>query len=97
MHALVNTLKPVNMSSSLRLFHDTVETHIRGLTTLENSYGALLVPIILGKFPQEVRRNLACTHTDQTWTITALQEGILTELRVLESGYIGAITFKATQ
>ena len=67
MHALVNTPKPVNTLSSLRLFHDTVETHIRGLTALEqseNSYGALLVPIILGKLPQEIRRNLARAHTD---------------------------------
>ena len=35
MHALVITPKPVNILSSLRLFHDTVESHIRGLTALE--------------------------------------------------------------
>ena len=86
---LVNTPKPVNTLSSLRLFHDTVENHIRGLTALqqsENSYGTLLVPIILGKFPPEIQRNQACVHTDPEWTITDLQESIMTELRVLESG-----------
>ena len=86
MHALLNTPKPVNTLCSLRLFHDTVESHIRGLTALEqseNSYGALLVPIILGKLPSEIRRNLACAHTDPEWTITDLQTGILTEFRVL--------------
>ena len=56
MHTFMNTPKPVNTLSSLRLFHDTVESHIRGLRALkqsENSYGALLVPIILGKLPPE--------------------------------------------
>ena len=62
--------------------------YIRGLIVLvlENSYRALFVPIILGKLPQVIQRNLARAHTDPAWTITALQKGILTELRVLESG-----------
>jgi len=89
MHALVTIPKLVNTLSSLRHFHDTVESHIRGLTALEqskSSYGALLVPIILWKLPQDIHRNLACIHTDPVWTIMELQECILTELRVLESG-----------
>jgi len=52
----------------------------------KSSYGVLLVHIILGKLPQDIRRNLAHIHTNPVWTITELQEGILTELRVLESG-----------
>ena len=89
MYALVHIPKPVNTLSSLRLFHDTVESHIRGLKSLEqaeNSYGALLVPIVKDKLPPVVRRNLARAHPDPQWTITDLQEGILAELRVLESG-----------
>ena len=89
MQALVNTPKPVNTLPSLRLFHDTVESHIRGLTALdkrEDSYGALLVPIIVGKLPPETRRNLARAHTDPEWTVTDLQDGILLEIQILEQG-----------
>ena len=45
-----------------------------------------MVPIICSKLPPEIRRNLAHVHTDPEWTLTDLQTGILTKLRVLESG-----------
>ena len=34
-----------------------------------------MVPIILGKLPPEICRNLARAHTDPEWPITDLQEG----------------------
>ena len=89
MQALLHIPKPVNSLPSLRLFHDSVESHIRGLTALgtsEDSYSALLVPIILGKLPSETRRNLARTRTSLEWTLNELQASILTEIKVLESG-----------
>lgn len=61
MHACmpwVHTPKQVNILFSLRLIHDTVKRHIRALIAFEqsdNSYAALLVLIILGKFPEEIR------------------------------------------
>ena len=52
----------------------------------EDSYGALLVPIILGKLPAETRSNLARAHTNPEWTLSELKDCIKTEIRVLESG-----------
>ena len=89
MQALLDIPKPVNSLSSLRLFHDSVESHIRGLDALgksEDSYSALLIPIILGKLPAETRSNLARSHTSLEWTLSELKDSILTEIKVLESG-----------
>ena len=89
MQALLDIPQPTNSLSSLRLFHDSVESHIRGLTALgksEDSYGALLIPIILGKLPAETRSNLARSHTSLEWTLSELKDSILTEIKILESG-----------
>ena len=75
--------------TSLRSFHDSVENHIRGLSALgqsRDSYGAFLVPIILGKLPVETRRSLARDHPAFEWTIDELREAILKEIRVFEAG-----------
>ena len=88
MQALLDIPKPVNSLSSLRLFHDSVESHIRGSDALgksEDSYGALLIPIILGKLPAETRSNPARSHTSLEWTLSELKDSILTEIKVLES------------
>lgn len=54
MKALLNMASPTNSLASLRMFYDTVESHIRGLSSLgksEHSYGDLLVPIIITNLP----------------------------------------------
>ena len=89
MQALLDLVGPSNTMASLRSFYDSVENHIRGLTALgksKESYGALLIPIILGKLPVETRRNLAREHTNLEWTIDELREAILKEIRIFESG-----------
>ena len=63
--------------------------HIRSLTSLgkpEDSYVALLVPIILGKLPAKIKQNLARAHGKQEWTIIDLQAALLNKLYVLEMG-----------
>ena len=75
--------------SSLQLFHDITENHIRGLAALgvsKESYSTILVPIILGKLPVPVRRNLARDHDQLRWTLDDLQAAMVKEIRVLESG-----------
>ena len=55
---------------SLREFHDSIEEHIRSLASLgksQESYGALLVTIILGL--TKIRQNLARAHRRQEWKI----------------------------
>lgn len=62
MRALVALPKPGTDRVSLRKFVDNLESHIRGLDALRKkteSYGDLLVCILLDKLPAELRRNLA--------------------------------------
>ena len=89
MQALMNLPSPKNEIRSLRKFHDAIENHVRGLLALgwtTASYGALLVPIVLGKLPPDTRRNLAREHSNLDWTIDELRDSIAREIRVLEAG-----------
>ena len=90
MQALLELPSPTNELSSLRLFYDSVETHIRGLLSLrvsKESYGALLLPIILAKLSVPTRKNLAREHSNLDWSIDDLQAAILKEIRVMETGF----------
>ena len=66
-----------------------MENHVRGLGSLGKShetYGDLLVPIVLGKLPHELRQNLAREHDSLEWKFQQLREAILKEIRILEAG-----------
>ena len=91
MQALLELPNPSNTLSSLQLFHDTIERHMRSLATLGksiDSYGDLLVPVILNKLPQKTRKNMARGHDSNEWNLRDLQEAIRKEIRVLESEVI---------
>jgi len=65
MRALSNLPKPANAASGLRHFHDSVESHIRGLSALgisEESYSILLVTIMHDKLPTDTRLDLILTE-----------------------------------
>ena len=87
MQALLNILNPVANLTSLRHFYDTIEIHVRGLAALgksEESFGSLLVPIILGKLPTELQRALAREQNNFQWTINLSRQAILKEVTILE-------------
>ena len=89
MQALLDTPRPTNSLGSLQQFHDTIESHIRSLSSLGKdieSYGALLVPIILSKLPTDTKKNLARNHPITEWRLEELQEAIQAEIRIFESG-----------
>ena len=89
MQALLEIASPTNQLTSLQLFYDTMETHVRGLESLgrsHESYGDLLVPIILGKLPHELRNILAREHESPEWKFQELREAIVREIRILEAG-----------
>ena len=89
MKALLEMPSPTNSLASLRIFYDSVESHIRGLSSLgksEHSYGGILVPVPLGKLSPDIRRNLAREHSNSQWILADLMTAILKEIRVLESG-----------
>ena len=80
---LLKITKTANNLTSLHVFHNTIESHSRGLSSLgksEDTYGDLFVPIILGKLPKEIRQNLARE------TATRLMSPILKEIWILETG-----------
>ena len=89
MQALLEIPSPSNSLNSMRTFYDTVETHIRGLSSLgkpEHSYGDLLIPVVMGKLPGEIQRNLAREHSNSAWNLPDLMAGVLKEIRILETG-----------
>ncbi|XP_002741926.1 uncharacterized protein LOC100373242 [Saccoglossus kowalevskii] len=80
---------PNNDPTSLRRFHDEVETTIRGLRVLhmnESSYGALLIPMLLDKLPITFQQQLARNHGDDDWTLTELTAAMRAEIRALSVG-----------
>ena len=89
MNALLEMPIPTNSSPALQLFYDSIESHARSLSSLGKSretYGSLLVPIILNKLPADVKKNLARQHGSDQWTIDELQGALLNEIRILEMG-----------
>ena len=89
MQALMNLPPPKNTVTELRAFYDSIEGHIRSLLSLgttTESYGAMLIPVTLGKLPAEVRRNLAREQNRSEWTVKNLREALLKEIRILEQG-----------
>ena len=92
MHALMNLPNANSSITSLRTLCDVIENHVRGLATLgqsTDSYGALLVPMILRKLPADVRKNLAREHSNLEWTLDQLRDSIMKEIRVIEAGASG--------
>ena len=89
MQALLDLPCPVNELSSLQYCYDSMESHIRGLAATgisEDSHDALLIPVVLGKLPMEICRNIARENNNLDWIVNTLREAILKELRILEAG-----------
>ena len=89
MQALLDLPSPSYHLTSLQSFYDSMESHVRGLGSLGKShetYGDLLVPIVLGKLPHELRQNLAREHDSLEWKFQQLREAIFKEIRILEAG-----------
>jgi hypothetical protein len=75
--------------NSLGSFFDKMEASIRGLESLGQSqdmYGSLLIPIIFGKFPAEMRKSLTREHRSNNWDIRSLCEAIAKEMYIQEAG-----------
>ena len=89
MQALIDLPGLTNSPSSIRDFYDATVSHIRSLTALgktEDTYGSLLVPIILGKLPGKIKQNLARSHSKREWSISELRTSVRNELYILEIG-----------
>ena len=89
MQALLDIPQPLNTVDSLRNYYDKMETFVRGLESLgqtDDTYGSLLVLIILNKLPGEIRKNLAREHKSTNWILSDLRIAIRNELDIMEAG-----------
>jgi len=89
MDALLHVSTPSNTLSSLQNFYDTIQNHIRALSALGNppeAYGPMLIAVILGKLPPEVKIRMARDHYNSEWTTSTLLDSLLKEIRILEAG-----------
>jgi hypothetical protein len=89
MTALWKLEEPSGSIASLLSFHDSVESYIRGLKTLgknEDTFGDLLVPIIIEKLPASTRRQIARDNGDDAWTIAKLRTAIRKEIEAMQAG-----------
>jgi len=85
--ALLNLPSPTDSLSSLQTFYDSVEGHVRSLTTLGkniDTYGDLLFTIIRSKLPSKTWRSIVREHGSGVWTFEAIQKAIKQELQILE-------------
>ena len=91
MKALWELPQPGDSTTSIKDFYDKLESYVRGLKSLgktEDSYGDLLVPIILEKLPGTLKKHIARDHGDKAWTIKELREAIYKEIQAAEAGNI---------
>ena len=71
----------------LRQLYDTIEVHIRGLQSLDVSsetYGMLLVPVLLSKIPEEIRLIIGRKVKDDTWDLDTLITNLKEEIDARE-------------
>ena len=76
MDILLN-LDPVVSTSvkALRHLHDHVESHVRGLKALgvnSETYGSLLLPVLLSKLPADIRLIASREISEDEWSLDAL-------------------------
>ena len=71
----------------IRQLYDSIETHIRSLRNLgidSNSYGSLLLPLIVSKLPEEMRLIVAWNLEKNEWNIDKLLCKFKLELKARE-------------
>ena len=87
MQALSSLPHASNILTSFKAFHDATENHVCGLVALGQptaSYGAMVIPIVQGKLPVGIRRNMVREHSNLGWTLDQLREAIVKEIRALK-------------
>jgi hypothetical protein len=75
--------------SRLREFYDTTGSYIRGLESLgqqEESFGTMLIPILMDKLPSDAKINITRAYGSDHWTLESLRRCILHEITILEAG-----------
>ena len=89
MEALTRIPKIMSISEvkRLRSLYDTVESHVRGLESMEISpdmYGCFLTPIIMQKLPEEFRIAITRNLGSETWNLKDILREFHKELQLRE-------------
>ena len=80
----------MNNINNLRRLHDTIESSIRNLTALKvesKSYGALLIPLLNEKLPNEIRIIIASKFNGTVWNLDDMMKYFKKELTANERCY----------
>ena len=86
MRALWELPSPNESAMSLRTFSDELESIIHALKTLgktQDSYGDLLIPIILDKLPAHTKRQMSRSVGDVNWTLDSLRNALQREVEFM--------------
>ena len=89
MQGLLELPRPTSTIVSLRTFQEKMESYIRGLQSLgqgQESFGNLLVSVILGKLPADVKHNMTRDYGNNKWQLQDLRQALKKEIDILESG-----------
>ena len=93
MDAFLDMPNPSADTEGLRHFYDLLEGHISSLETMKvtpDSYGTLLIAVIMRKLPAIIRKTTQREHGDKAWTFDELMAALARELTT-EHPYIGEI------
>lgn len=94
MESLSKIHAPSSDSKNLREFHDICEANIRGLETLgvmTESYGSLLIPILLKKIPEDIRRLVFRADPLADSSLDRLRVAIRQEIETREKSHISSV------
>ena len=89
-HDALLKIMPLHSSKDikeLRNLYDKVEVHVRGLQSLNvptSAYGSLLVPVLLGKIPEDVRLQIGREMKDGHWELSRLLDLLRAEIEIRE-------------
>ena len=65
------------------------QTFIRGLGSLgqsQDSYGVLLVPVMMNKLPSKMKENITREHYLSQWSLENLRQSLFKEISIMEAG-----------
>ncbi|VDI19485.1 Hypothetical predicted protein [Mytilus galloprovincialis] len=78
------------------IFSDKSEVYIRGLESLgqcQDTYGSLLIPVMLGKLPITVKSNITRENGNDDWTLGNLRKAIQREISIQEASTNGSESY----
>ena len=89
MDSLTRATPPTYEISSLRTFYDSYESNIRGLEALDvktDTYGCLLIPILLKKLPESIRYAIFRSDSSADKSLDKLRIALRREIETIEKG-----------